>query len=1057
MINEKVLQNIKSYNEQKDNYPTLKRAAVPLLPPSAPVLGREHELRELRLGLRNPEKANVILLGEPGSGKSAIVQGLTYDDSSSNYLTLSVDIERLAEDSNGDKDAEIANGLLNIAEETAEFSKKNDIIVILFIDEFHRIKMLSPTAIETMKPILEKSAHNGIRIIGATTFEEYNEHIAGNRALDQRMLRMDLPELKKEAVINILQNRAKQHNVLQMSDPDIFEEIYNKSREILISNSQPRASIDILMNMIGTITTTEYMKNGKLIREYATPHELHINSKYSISHPILNRVIQRSYGIDIDNNANIKEVREALNTRIFNQSKAVSQVLSRLEMSLAGFNDTSRPKISFLSTGSTGVGKSLRDNEPIPTPTKNGYTLNGDLKVGDYVYNRYGKPVKVTGVYHKGLKDVYRLILTDGRYIDCAEDHLWTYKSRFGNGAKYWKTLSTKELMKKKIATPQKNGRINYQFVIPQNCEVERELINYNLDPYALGAFIGNGYLCQSPIQFSSDDIETVEELSQLLNLPYKKKRPHDNKDYYWLFVTGKHGTKDSLLQVKDALQEVPELINKKSEDKFIPDIYKYGSIEQRWALIQGLFDTDGTIQNISRYNVSYSTTSKRLAEDIQEVLWSLGIMTSINAHSNKRDWNDSKTFDYHVHVKVQNKDKYKFFRLKRKLDRAYEAQKVVKKREKKFDTIAIKSIEKLDYQEPMTCIMVDDPEHLYLAGKGHIVTHNTEMAKVITEVLHIPLKRFDMSRYPRPEDAVEFADQLANAAWSAPNAYILIDEAEKSTRQCMNTLLQVLDDAQLTSPNNPNRVISFTGNIINLTTNLGSEVYQHQKRYGEQDQDITEVIYDALKDSPQFETAVLGRIDAIVPFNPLPQEAIANIANRELRTNLDIAETDKRTIFISPDILPYIVIDKTSEDTERGGARDAKRNMKNIVIGKLASYLSEGKPECPLIIRLDQTPRFRDVSIVDPNVANVVIEECYDNDIVDSWLKSLSQKINKPLQNKGLFIPKTMSPNDVIKNIIELIKTGSTSFKSTVDITKTIIIDGDDSLDIANVSRYLK
>ena len=1055
MINEKVLQNIKSYNEQKDNYPALTRAAVPLLPPSAPVLGREHELKELRFGLRNPEKANVILLGEPGSGKSAIVQGLTYDDSSSNYLTLSVDVERLAEDPNGDKDAEIANGLLNIAEQTAEFSKKNDIIVILFIDEFHRIKMLSPTAIETMKPILEKSAHNGIRIIGATTFEEYNEHIAGNRALDQRMLRMDLPELKKEAVINILQNRAKQHNVFEMSDPDIFEEIYNKSREILISNSQPRASIDILMNMIGTITTTEYMKNGKLIREYATPHELHINSKYSISHPILNRVIQRSYGIDIDNNANIKEVREALNTRIFNQSKAVSQVLSRLEMSLAGFNDTSRPKISFLSTGSTGVGKANRDNEPIPTPTKNGYTLMGKLKVGDYVYNRYGKPVKVTGVYHKGLKDVYRLTLTDGRYIDCAEDHLWTYKSRSGSGAKKWKTISTKELMKKKIATPQKNGRIHYQFVIPQNGEVKRKPIDYYLDPYVLGSLLGNGSFRMQHVVYSSNDKEQVSYISELLNLPYIKDKSK-NYNYYFKIGTMNNGN-NKRLQVKDALQEVPELINKKSGDKFIPDIYKYGSIEQRWSLIQGLFDTDGTIQNSSRYNVSYSTTSKQLAEDVQEVLWSLGIMTSINAHSNKRDWNDSKTFDYHVHVKVQNKDKYKFFRLQRKLERAYEAQKVVKKREKKFDTIAIKSIEKLDYQEPMTCIMVDDPEHLYLAGKGHIVTHNTEMAKVITEVLHIPLKRFDMSRYPRPEDAVEFADQLANAAWSAPNAYILIDEAEKSTRQCMNTLLQVLDDAQLTSPNNPNRVISFTGNIINLTTNLGSEVYQHQKRYGEQDQDITEVIYDALKDSPQFETAVLGRIDAIVPFNPLPQEAIANIANRELRTNLDIAETDKRTIFISPDILPYIVIDKTSEDTERGGARDAKRNMKNIVIGKLASYLSEDKPECPLIIRLDQTPRFRDVSIVDPNVAHVVIEECYDNATVDSWLKSLSQRINKPLQNKGLFIPKTMSPNDFIKNVIELIKTGSTSFKSTVDITKTIIIDGDDSLDIANVSRYLK
>ena len=77
--------------------------------------------------------------------------------------------------------------------------------------------------------------------------------------------------------------------------------------------------------------------------------------------------------------------------------------------------------------------------------------------------------------------------------------------------------------------------------------------------------------------------------------------------------------------------------------------------------------------------------------------------------HSNKRDWNESETFDYHVHVKVQNKDKAKFFRLPRKLERAMKAREVVKAREKKFDTVAIKSIEKLDYKVPMTCIMVDE------------------------------------------------------------------------------------------------------------------------------------------------------------------------------------------------------------------------------------------------------------------------------------------------------------------------------------------------------------
>lgn len=1053
-------QHINTYNKLKTEYPDLARAAQPLAPPAAPITGRDHERQDLRLGLRNPEKANVILLGDPGSGKTALVQGFSYSPQSTQYLTLSVDVERLAADPNGDKDAEMANGLLNLVEQTKKFSQRTDIIVILFIDEFHRIAMISPSAVESLKPILEKSAVNGFRVIAATTFEEYNDWIAKNRALDQRLLRMDLPELSKDAVINILKVRAKEHGVDKMASPDIYGEIYDTSKEILISNSQPRASIDILMNVVGNMTKNEYMKNGKLIREYATPKELNINSKYSLSRPLLNRVIQRSYGIDIDNKIDIRNVRKALRSRIFNQTQAVEMVISRLEMALAGFNDPTRPKISFLSTGPTGTGKSNRCSALIPAPTKHGYKRMGDLKVGDKVFGRHGQIEEVTGVYPQGKKDVYRVSFMDGRHVDCAAEHLWTYKSRHGSGAKKWKTVTTTELMQKKLAIPQKNGRIDHQFVIPQAEAVQRPTIDCKTDPYVIGAMIGNGILGDHAVSFSSNDPETVAELSRLLGTQAFKQ---EKRNYTWHFVIGKLSDgRDKLLRTRDVLIEVPELIDTRSSEKFIPDMYKFGSIDQRWALVQGLFDTDGTIENSSRYNISYSTTSKRLADDLREVLWSLGIPTSINKWSNARDGKPSNTFEYNIHVKVMNKDKVKFFRLGRKKQRALEATKIVKKREKKFDTVAIKSIEKLPEQDEMVCIMVDDPEHLYLIGDDYVVTHNTELAKVASEALQIPLKRFDMSRYPRPEDSVDFANQLANAAWSAPNAYILIDEAEKSTRECMNILLQVLDDARLTSPNNPNRVISFAGNIINLTTNVASEVYQHEARFsahkldnGEQKSD-PKLIYQALSDTDEFETAVLGRIDVIVPFSPLPRTAMASIAKRELDTNLSIAETRNRPIFVSPDIIPYIVIDKTSNDSEQGGARDAKRNIKNIVIQQLAKYLAEDRKQRPITIRLDQTPRFRDRSIADPDVANVTIDECYEMATIDSWLAGLSKRIGVPIANKGCYVPLSMNPKDFLSRVIALVKTGSTSVKTSIDITKTVVIDGNADIDVAGDKKKL-
>lgn len=312
-----------------------------------------------------------------------------------------------------------------------------------------------------------------------------------------------------------------------------------------------------------------------------------------------------------------------------------------------------------------------------------------------------------------------------------------------------------------------------------------------------------------------------------------------------------------------------------------------------------------------------------------------------------------------------------------------------------------------------------------------------TEATKVLAEMLNVPLKRFDMSRYSRPEDAVSFADSLAQAAWSAPNGIILIDEIEKSSRAAINNLLQVLDDARLTAANNPNRVISFTGNIIIITTNLASEVYQHMKKFDSSGSIDTELVYKALAEDERFETAVLGRLDDIVPFLGLPEEAMMSIASRELDYNLGVVESSQRRILVSPDIIPYVVKDRTSQDTERGGARDAKRNIKTVVLQKLADYLAYEPEERPIILHLEGQARFKYEDILDPMSAHVELVECHPKRVVDHWLNQLQNKLRVRLVDDGLFVPAKWTSQDFVKVIVSGVNQGVRRFKTYVDDDK--------------------
>ena len=915
-----------------ERYPYMTQYTSFLKKMERPLIGREKEMKELMAAMQRPELCNAILLAPAGSGKTALVQGTMVKDKARAYLE--VDLPKMI--ANLKNENEMADKLKQLFREVAEFRREEGKEIVLFIDEFHQIVQLSPAAVEVLKPLLADSGTRGIRVIAATTFIEFQDYISSNQPLVERLQRINLPEPDKATVVSILRGMAERYGVINQFKTDaMFEAIYEYTNRYIPANAQPRKSILMMDSMIGWHRLTRQPIDIKMLAD----------------------VIYETEGINIAFRVDATKIKSELDKNVIAQDFATSAIESRLQICCADLNNKERPMSSFLFTGSTGVGKQISDDELVPVYDDTGkvaYKRNGDLKVGDFVFDRVGNPTKVLAVFPQGVKDVYEVELTDGRVLRVGDGHLWTYKSRYGNGSKTWKVADTVTLMKKYENKYYGKGRTqhNIKFVIPMNQAVKYSAKSYSADPYLVGVAIGNGCLTDKCFTVSSNDIFVIDELKRLIGAVDIYK---DSSSYSYNFYTGEYlpnGTKKRYSTLQVLGSDADCLYGLKSGMKYIPSVYKYGSVEQRWSLIRGLFDTDGTIDSSShRYNISYSTFSKQLAYDIQDVLYSLGISSSVNAHDRK-----DKSTEYDVHVKCNAEDKPLFFSLPRKKKLALDAISFVatKSRVKKFgEVIGIRDIRKLDKQESMTCIMVDNEEHLYQAGK-YIVTHNTETCKQLARILFEDdrsLIRMDMTEYALPESLERFRDELTSAVWQKPYSIILLDEIEKACAPVTRMLLQVLDDGRLLNRNN--RETTFKNAYIIVTTNAGSEIYKTIAQYSVDDTGSGKLIekYDALiRDSikgttggNRFPPELLGRIDCIVPFQPLSEQTMTRICMMKLnklaqeikkKHHLDVAY-DKR-------VFRYIVQDKMTTDSDAGGARGVVSRIEREVTTEIAKFINK-------------------------------------------------------------------------------------------------------------------
>lgn len=345
--------------------------------------------------------------------------------------------------------------------------------------------------------------------------------------------------------------------------------------------------------------------------------------------------------------------------------------------------------------------------------TPDGFITMGEVCVGTKVIAGNGKVATVISESETKKRPIYEVTFDDGSKTRCSDNHIWHVQTRDDRrrGNKY-RDIELKQMLGN--IKVEDGKRKNYSIDYVGRIEFSEK--NYVIAPYVMGVILGDGGISAGSIVIATEDKQILDNMK--LFMPYEYEFVRKNK-YDYLLKTNVYYTR-SKSKYRKALEGY-KLWGCKSDNKFIPREYLLGSYEQRLWLLRGLMDTDGSV-GLKNGDCSYCTISKQLAEDVIELVHSLGGYASLSIRpSGYKDKNGNyiKCSDtYNLYIRLRNNSD--LFALDRKKDRCF------KKRlgEKRF-------IEKIEYigEEDCKCILIDDPCHLYITD-DYIITHNTTLEK---------------------------------------------------------------------------------------------------------------------------------------------------------------------------------------------------------------------------------------------------------------------------------------------------------------------------------------